>query len=352
MTLRVLIPTLLLLVPIAEGQLLTGARVDRPLTVGEVHHWEVDAAAGDFVQVVAVQRGVDVVATVLDPAGQAVGTFDTPNGDLEQEIRFIAGPPGRYRVEIRAAMPEAEPGRYSIRLAARRPATATDRRVAAAISAQVDANRLRMSPDARRASLERYRDAMALWREAGERAGEANALRAMGFAYIRLKEDDEAYKVFSQTRGLWRELGDVRAEAFALLVLGTIHTRREEPLDTRAKALEALPLFRRAGDRWQEAFTLGEIGDTYARMKNRAQADRWFDRALAVARKTRKPSLQAAILGNRARACEVLGDTAGALDAYTRSADLWDAARMPKHAAEARAQIAKLQTPRFNTVPH
>lgn len=343
-----MIPSILLLVLFTQGQpLRPGARIDRPLAVGDVHAWEVETSVGDFVHVVVEQRGADTIATVIDPDGQTTGVFDTPNGDLGPEVvRFIAAAPGRHRVEIRSAAPEAEPGLYSIQLTALRPATQNDRRVAAAIAAQADANRLRMSPDTRRASLGRYHEAMMLWREAGDRAGEVNALRAMGFAYVRLKEDAEAYKTFSRTRTLWRELEDVRAEAFALLVLGTIHTRRGEPLETRARALEALPLWKRSKDRGQEAFTLGEIGDTYARTRDRAQTDRWFDRALEVARKTRKPSLQAAILGNRARAYEVLGDASAALATYSRSAELWEAARMPKHAAETRAQIAKLKSPR------
>ncbi|MEO6213436.1 MAG: hypothetical protein ABIP65_07390 [Vicinamibacterales bacterium] len=339
-----MIASILLLVLCVQAQALRpGERVDRPLSVGDAHAWEIDAMAGDFVHVIVEQRGADAVATVIDPGGETAGVFDTPNGDLGPEVvRFIAATSGRYRVEIRSAAVEAEPGLYRIHMAARRPATVNDRRVAAAIAAQADANRLRLSPDTRPASLERYREAMALWREAGNRAGEVNAMRAMGFAYVRLKNDDEAYRTFSLTRTLWRDLEDVRAEAFALLVLGTIHTRRGEPLATRARALEALPLWQRSKDRGQEAFTLGEIGDTYARTADRAQTDRWFDRALAVARRTRKPSLQAAILGNRARAYEVLGDVTAAMATYTRSAELWEAARMPKHAAETAAQIAKL----------
>lgn len=345
MTLHTIAITWALSLAMSEGQMLTrGKGSDRTLKAGEAQSWEIDARADDFVHLTVEQRLIDVVITVTGPSGATVGTFDTPNGDLDLEIvRFIAPAPGRYVVEVGSTAAEAEPGRYAIRLVTRRPATPADRRVHAAIEAQADANRLRASPDTRRASLARYDEAMALWRGAGDRAGEANALRAMGFAHVRLREDDDAYTTFARTRQMWRDLGDVRSEAFSVLILGTIHARRGEPGETRARALEALPLWQRSKDREEEAFTLGEVGTTYARERDRVEVKRWFNRALTVARKARRPSLEAAIYDNFARAHQELGDTAAAIQAFSQGVELWEAAHMPKHAADTRALIEKLR---------
>ena len=317
-----------MLVVAASGTLQPGRVAGRALTVGDQHSWSVDAEEGHYIHVVVDQHGIDVVASVLDPAGQTAATVDTPNGDLGPEhVRFVARVRGPYRIDLKAAQPEAERGRYTIHLIERRPATANDRRIVAAIVEQTEADRLRANPATRQESLERYDRAMAIWRDAGDRAGEAGALRAKGFAYVRLRDDGHAYETFSRTRAMWRELGDLRSEAFALLILGTIHTRKDEPLETRARASEALPLWRRAGDREEQAFTLGEIGTTYARLKDRPGTEAWYRDALGVARKSHRRTLEAAILDNFARAYGQLDDQPAALETHERARVKWQQAR-------------------------
>ena len=299
-------------------------RVERALAVGDEHAWTIGAQPGEFVDIAIEQRDIDIAATVVDPSGTTVGTYDTPNGDLDAErVRFLTSTVGRYRVTVRAIQPEAEPGRYAIRLQSQRAASETDRRVAAAIAAHAEADRLRADPATRAESLAAYDRAIARWREAEDPAGEANALRAKGFAYVRLRDDASAYETFSRTREMWRGMKDVRSEAFSLLILGTIHTRRNEPAETRARALEALPLWRRSGDRGQEAFTLGEIGTTYARQRDRPGTERWYRDALSVARKKGRPTLEAAVLDNFARAYSLLEDQSSALATYERARAQW-----------------------------
>ncbi|MEO6349386.1 MAG: tetratricopeptide repeat protein [Candidatus Limnocylindrales bacterium] len=361
-----------------------GMTVERPVAVGDDPSWTVEAKDGDFIDVVVDQKSFDLVATLTDPAGKVLATFDTANGDLGPErIRFIATTTAPYRIDLRSAQPEIEPGRYSIRLAAQRPATPVDRQTMAAIAAQMQGHRLRLDPATRASSIAQYERAMALWREAGDRSGEADTLRAMGFAYVRMKDDDHAYETFTRTRAMWRDLKDVRSEAFVMLILGTIHTRRGETLEARARATESLPLWRSAGDAVEEAFTLGEIGTTHAKLKERAETERWYGEAVQVARRTGRHTLEAAINDNFARAYvqlndpaaaiatheraralwaqaghrrgqasslrsmgalhEAAGDKARAIDAFIRSADFWRAAGMPQEEAADLSRVAKLR---------
>ena len=301
-----------------------GVTVERQVAVSDNPSWTIDAKADEFVDVIVQQMNFDVIATLADPAGKPLATFDTANGDLGPErIRFIASAAGLHRIDLRSAQPEIEPGRYSIRLAVQRPATPADRQVITAISAQMEGHRLRQDPSTRASSVQQYERAMALWREAGDRAGEADTLRAMGFAYVRMRDDESAYKTFVRTRAMWRDLEDVRSEAFVLLILGTIHTRRGEILEARERAAESLPLWRKAGDAVQEAFTIGEIGTTHARLQERSPTERWYSEAREVAQQTGRNTLQAAIDDNFARAYVLLKDTASAIAAHERARSHW-----------------------------
>src|SRR4051812_27249472 len=86
----------------APGDILQMRRaIDRAFRVGDRQPWDVAVDAGDYIHLVIRQRNIDLAATVADPDGQTMATFDTPIGDLGPEhIRFIASMPGRYRIEL------------------------------------------------------------------------------------------------------------------------------------------------------------------------------------------------------------------------------------------------------------
>ena len=284
-----------------------GETVTRAFAPGGRDVYTVPARAGELVHVRVDQDGIDVVVTAEDPGAAAVRTVDAPNGHMgPEQMRFIAEVSGEFRIVLTSLQKTGDAGRYAITLAARRPATEHDQRVELALAAKIAADRLRADPQTRADSLPAYERAIALWREAGDLTGEADTLRAMGFALVRLKDDARAYPVFARTLELWRKLGDTRSEAYAHLILGTIHTRRDEHDDTRRQAHLALPLWRKAGDRVQEAFTLGEIGSTYAREGQREEMERWYAEARAVARSAKRPALEAAIEANYQRAVALL----------------------------------------------
>jgi len=298
--------------------------VTRPLSPGERHAYRVDARPGDYVHVQVMQSGMDITATVRGPDGQPMGEFDSPTGALGPEpVRFIAGSAGTHLIEARALQPEGEPGRYTIQLSTLRPATVADRRVASAVGAQQDADRLRANADTRRESLQRYRGAIDLWREVPDPGGEAGALRAMGFAHIRLSEDEHALAIFQELRPKWQTLRDRRSEAYTLLIIGTILRRRGDLKEFLATDQAALPLWREAGDREQEAFTLATLGTTYARIGDKARCERFHGLSLGVARRARSGALQAAMFRSLASARQQLGDSDRALLAHSEALALW-----------------------------
>src|SRR5215470_7521291 len=84
----------------AETQRMEPGRVvERELKGGEVHQYQVEMEAGQFLHAVVDQRGIDVVVIVFAPNGQKVFEVDSPNGASGPESVYLLGEtPGPYRL--------------------------------------------------------------------------------------------------------------------------------------------------------------------------------------------------------------------------------------------------------------
>jgi tetratricopeptide (TPR) repeat protein len=112
-------------------------QADRRLAGGETHAFDVELKKGDALFGRVVQRGIDVVVTVRDPAAQVAAEVDSPNGAHGPEpLAFVAARPGRHALEVRAFESTAAAGAYDLHLDAVRPATRAQRQVAEAVIVQ------------------------------------------------------------------------------------------------------------------------------------------------------------------------------------------------------------------------
>ncbi|HET8646763.1 MAG TPA: hypothetical protein VFO85_14810, partial [Vicinamibacteria bacterium] len=132
--------------PLALGLALWGATAGAPappLLPGEAqprvftppaarHEHTLAVEAGAYVRVQVLPRDCDVVVTLRRADGQPLAEVDDDWTDGGEELEWVGGAEGVYRLEVRSKRP-AVAGSYEATLAETRPATDADRtRVAAA----------------------------------------------------------------------------------------------------------------------------------------------------------------------------------------------------------------------------
>lgn len=269
-------------------------RVAIPLSAGELLHLRVE------------QDGVDVVARLEGPAGEALYETDSPTGASgAEELEVVAERSGEHTLRLEPFKPRTE-GNVRIRVEARRPASAEDRRRAAASAAYARAE-LRRLEDRPEEAADAYRAALPLLRAAdgtdarlatarwhlGEALAETGELRAAeealeaALAAFRSREDD-----LGEARA-WTDLGGVRQALGDLAGAEEAHRRalalyRDLDVDAGiatadhnlALALlargdyggaadhlrQALARWRRLGLARSEATTLKSLGGLYVRL--------------------------------------------------------------------------------------
>lgn len=107
---------------------------------------------------------------------------------------------------------------------------------------------------------EHYREAIALRRRTGDRAGEAQSLNNLAVARRAAGAVGEALELYAAARDLLAELGDPKEEAAALHNLGVAYESLGETTRARLHLGAALELRRRVGDRRGEIRTLVGLG--------------------------------------------------------------------------------------------
>ncbi|MBO0719756.1 MAG: tetratricopeptide repeat protein, partial [Blastocatellia bacterium] len=345
-----------------KGQQLEPHRpIEREMSGGQSHSYQITLSSGQYFQLVVDQRGIDVVVTLFAPDGRKVSEVDSPNGTSGPEtLSAITDAAGIYRIEVRSLEKTAESGRYEIKLVWLRAATTEDKYLVAAESASREAEPLRIgnladrrksivkfeeardlfrragdrlgeaqalndigeicySLGERQKALEKFNEALPLRRSMGYRKGEAESLNDMGVVYWSMGEMKKALEMYDAALPIRRSVGDIRGVAESLHNIALIYLSQADTQKALEKLNETLPIKHAVGDRNGEAITLNSIGLAYSTQGEIEKALEYYNKSLPIRRAVGDRGGEAITLANIALAYYSLGEIQVALEKYNEA---------------------------------
>ncbi len=348
---------------IQTTQLRLGQTIKRPITGGETHFYTIAVAAGDFLNISALQNNCWLTLSLRAPDGNLLSEVeDTPTAWNSARLLSIAESSGQYSLEIKTHDDYATAGNYEIRIEEMRTATAEDRTRVRADETFLKAYILdeRQETDDSRRSLDLYQDALRLFRERGDRAAEAKTLYKIGWIYRDVfGEMQKSLENFDQSLAASRDVGDRKGEFQALHFIGATYSYQgdyQKAIDYKTEALkiaretedapalgytfhelgfiygklgeyqkaldydaQALNIWRATANKRDLARTLVNVGGIYVFLGEQTEAIDYFEQALAIERAGNDRWGQPSVLYSIGAAYENLGDREKALDYYSRS---------------------------------
>ena len=283
------------------------SREDRPageLSGGETRDFLLRLDAGDYLQVVVEQIGIDLTVSLEDPAGVERIRLDSPNGNRGPErLDVVAEAAGghRLRVEGGAGQPR---GSYAMRIEAWRPATPRDRQRGAAALAFSAAEQLRRrgGAEAGDAAIDGYRRALGHWRQAGEVAQQAGTLYKIGAVHESSGRWQPAADAYRRAAEAFGELGACDPLVPHLLNrLGNSYRKTFAWEAARAAYAEALGAARELRAGTEEAAALNNLAVLYRQRGKTQRALAYYHRAIEGFRKLADRSGEATALINLGR---------------------------------------------------
>lgn len=176
-------------------------------------------------------------------------------------------------------------------------------------------------------AIERYEEAVRLFRTTSDRGWEAAALNGIGVVYYALAENYKALDYFNQALPLRRAAGDRVGEAVTLNNIGLVYNIRGEQQRALDHYIQALQLWRAVADRVGEAIALNNIGILHSELGEQQQALDYLNQALVIRRTLGNHAAEANTLNNLGKVYSDLGEKTKALDYFTQTLPLWRAER-------------------------
>jgi len=302
--------------------------IERELSGGQSHSYKITTISGQYLHIVVEQRGIDVAVALFTPDGKKICEVDGERVTVGSEtVSTIAEAPGEYRIEARSAKKTAKTGRYEIKVEELREATAEDRHRVTAESVLREAEELQQGTlEEKRKGVEKYHEALELYRRAGDRSKEAATLNKIGWARNFLGELQKALEEYNEALSLSRAAGDRREEAIALNGLGVIYSHLEDKRKALEKYNEALQLRQAIGDRLGMAHTLNNIGMVYWTLGEMRKALEAYNEALPLYRAVGDRIYEANTSTNVAAVYRSLGETQKALEKLNEALPIFQAA--------------------------
>lgn len=267
---------------------LVGSAAAQPVVGSLAPHqakiWGVDLRMGQYVRVSIEVMGTDVDVTLVNASKQVVRRVRIAAG-AETALTVIADVGGRWAIKIRASPPDSK-GQYSLRKDGPRQATARDRIIVQAEAEFLKSKELAQgqTAESQNEAIEHLGQALALWGSAGDRAGEANSLIAMGDVDEDRSEFRKALDEFNSAFSIRLSLGDRRGQGEALKDLAGPYFN----LGDRAKSLDclqrALAVSRADRDVRAEAEELSDSGVVYSAIGDEAKAAECLKKSLILRR--------------------------------------------------------------------
>ena len=154
-------------------------------------------------------------------------------------------------------------------------------------------------------ALEFYNQALPIYRQTGDKSGEAGTLGNLGNVYDDLGDKQKALDYSEQALSIFRQVGDRGDEAAMLDDIGIVY----DDLGDKQKALnyyaQALPIYRQVGSRDGEAGVLNNMGIIYDDLGEPQKALESYNQALPLATAVNNPLVEAAIFDRMLRNLKV-----------------------------------------------
>ncbi|HEV3254718.1 MAG TPA: tetratricopeptide repeat protein [Candidatus Acidoferrales bacterium] len=293
------------------GPLEPGKPIERALKGGETDVYQVKLKSGEFLYVVAEQKGVDVVVVLVAPDGKSLVESDSINGAWGPEsAALVAEVSGVYSVKIRSFDKSAAPGKYELRIVARRKPTAEDRQRIDAQRAFLLGMQLRDGKDleVKKQALAKFEEAVPLWRSVKDSYCEALTLYTAALLYDEIGPRKRALEDYEAALPILRQRGDDRLLAPLLNAIGFDQYQLDEDDKALESYTESLALYRKLGDRHNEAGMLVSIGDDCNDWGEPAKALEYYSQALEIYRALPDRDREGNVLSSMANSHRIAGE--------------------------------------------
>jgi CHAT domain-containing protein/tetratricopeptide (TPR) repeat protein len=304
-----------------EPTLEPGKPVERELDGGQDHAYRLKLAAGQYVHVVVMQRGIDVVVRLSGPDGRRLAEVDGLNGTQGPEpIFYVAAHAGIYYLEVRPLNKPADAGRYEVRIEELRTAKGTEGRRIKAETLLDEAALLRREGTAEslNRALGKYAEALPLFHSLGDTLREVLTLNLTGTSYSSLGDRPKAFSSFTRALTLARAAVDRSGEGVALNSLGGLYLPGE-PRKGLESSSQALQIFQDTGDSANEAVALINIGTASLRLGDVRRARESYSRALSLARAVGERGSEARSLGGLGYVERLSGEAQKAMGSFNEA---------------------------------
>jgi tetratricopeptide (TPR) repeat protein len=168
-------------------------------------------------------------------------------------------------------------------------------------------------------AIEFHQQSLAIFREIGDRGGEAASYRNLGTVYDSLGEYEKAIEFHQQSLAIDREICDRGGEANSYNNLGTVYNS----LGEYEKAIEfhqqSLAIKREIGDRGGEAKSYNNLGNVYYSLGEYQKAVEFHQQSLAITREIGDRGGEAASYNNLGSVYYSLGEYQKAIEFYQQS---------------------------------
>ena len=280
-------------------QLEPGKPIERELTGGQSHSYQMTLAAGQYVRLAVDQRGIDVVARLFGLDGKQIAEFDNEiRLQGVETVSWVAEVAGSYRLDLLARYKNSAAGQYEIRVDELRVATDDDRTLHEALKLNTEFFIL-------------------------GRAGKYDEAQPLGERILKIRE-----------RILGLEHPDVAETLNNLAILYASrgdHVTKAELLYQRALTIREKVF---GPQHPAVALTLNNLASLYANIKDKnAKVASYFERALAILEKALEPQhfAIAQTLSNLAEFYRERGDYAKAEPLFQRALPALEKALGPQH---------------------
>jgi CHAT domain-containing protein len=262
-----------------------GKPIERELSGGESHSYQLNVATGQYSYVIVDQRGIDVVASLFAPDGTLITAVDGPDGSYgEEPVHITAEATGSYKIEITSFDKNAKPGRYEVKLVELRPATQRDRDRLVARRAFDEAEKLKTqhTRESMEAAIKKYEEALDLYREIQDRSEQYLMLLGIGNTELDLQQWPLALEGFDQAFLIAQELKDKFRQGRALERGEAVYIGSGEWEKALQKAAQSLQFFEASGSKSDTALMLGEVGGIYNHLGEWEKALQRHNEALQI----------------------------------------------------------------------